>query len=104
MVRIEVIFSQLIFDHALRVRVNTAQVGRLGDKGKKAGKGGKDKDKKKTSAPNGVTNGSVSASSTTAVEPVKPAASPAKEISNQAGRISNLLPVDIKNLLNSVDT
>src|ERR1700761_1607875 len=118
MVRLDVVFSQLIFDHALRVRVNTASAGLDKKKGGKDNEKGKGKDdKKKDDAPrtNGSTaNGSQSASSSTTIAPSeadstkvkkdsKAEASKPLSPSNQAGSISNLLTVDVRNILEATD-
>ena len=101
MVRLDVVFSQLIFDHALRVRVNTANAGLDKKKdGKDEDKGkGKD-DKKKDDAPktNGlIANDSPSTSSSTSLAPKPPSPS------NQAGSIINLVTVDVGNILEATD-
>ena len=83
MIRLEVIFSQLIFDHAMRVRVNTASVGGA----------------KKTATASASSSSGSSAKS----EPLKSGASPSKELSSQAGIISNLLTEDVTNLKNAGD-
>jgi hypothetical protein len=118
-VRLEVIFNQLVFLHALRTRVNTASAG-LDGKKRRSEKGAKAQENTapkataaaSTESSNGATSASGSssqgpstavasqASSTTLPKPKKDdtKAKDSKRDSTQAGSISNLIMVDANNL------
>lgn len=106
MVRTEALFSQLVFDHAIRVRVNTAsaQLEKKDDKKKeKEKKSDGDESTGSVTPPTSGTASSSASSSSTAVA-TEPKKSLDKEAKSQAGSLSNLLTVDLVNLADGVDT
>lgn len=117
--RTEGLFAQLVFDHILRVRINTASAELLKKESKKEKAERKAKEKKKNKESNGhghsippsgssseaVENGSGSTviTTTSVVAKVDTKKTTTQESKSQAGSISNLLTVDIKNVTDAVE-
>lgn len=107
MVRTEALFSQLVFDHAIRVRVNTASMQLVASKrmGKTKTADSSERNRSDSSQPaEQLGRGSSSSSRSTSVAVEPPRKSIEKEIKTQAGSLSNLLTVDLDNLAGRIDT